>query len=324
MSNTRERDREMENALSPSPAGEIAGRVASLYVYPIKSCRGISLSQASLTPTGFRWDRNWLIVNSKGRGLTQRVEPKLSLIEVEMPKHAFAHDWHPDNNSNMLVRAPGMDVLKVSLTKPEKIADDVSVWEWFGSALDEGEEASNWFSIFVGKPCRLVRFDSASETRPVDPNYASGHFAMFSDMYPFLLISQGSLDALNELLKEPVPINRFRPNILVDGCEPFAEDLWTEILIDNFTFHGVKLCSRCKVPTINQDTGIGGEEPIETLRSFRSDKFLQPQKKPQGKIYFGQNMVWKDGFGDGIAKKIEIGDSVLVLGKLSSPTEAAT
>lgn len=163
---------------------------------------------------GFRWDRNWLIVNSKGRGLTQRVEPKLSLIEVEMPKHAFAHDWHPDNNSNMcklfylvsstyedisflffllvftVVRAPGMDVLKVSLAKPEKIADGVSVWEWFGSALDEGDEASNWFTDFVGKPCRLVRFNSASETRPVDPNYAPGHFAMFSDMYPFLLISQ--------------------------------------------------------------------------------------------------------------------------------------
>ncbi|KAF3499194.1 hypothetical protein F2Q69_00042536 [Brassica cretica] len=314
----------MENALSPSPAGEITGRVASLYVYPIKSCRGISLSQASLTPTGFRWDRNWLIVNSKGRGLTQRVEPKLSLIEVEMPKHAFAQDWEPDNNSNMVVRAPGMDVLMVSLAKPEKIADGVSVWEWFGSALDEGEEASNWFTTFVGKPCRLVRFDSDSETRPVDPNYAPGHFAMFSDMYPFLLISQGSLDALNELLKKPVPISRFRPNILVDGCEPFAEDLWTEILIDNITFHGVKLCSRCKVPTINQDTGIGGEEPIETLRSFRSDKVLQPQKKPQGKIYFGQNMVLKDGFGDGITKTIEIGDSVFVLGKLSSPTEAAT
>lgn len=84
-----------------------------------------------------------------------------------------------------------MDVLKVSLAKPEKIADGVSVWEWFGSALDEGEEASNWFTTFLGKPCRLVRF-ADSETRPVDPNYAPGHFAMFSDMYPFLLISQVS------------------------------------------------------------------------------------------------------------------------------------
>jgi uncharacterized protein YcbX len=223
-----------------------------------------------------------------------------------------------------VVRAPGMDALKVSLAKPDKIADGVSVWEWSGSALDEGEEASQWFTNFVGKPCRLVRFNSAYETRPVDPNYAPGHIAMFSDMYPFLLISQGSLDSLNKLLKEPVPINRFRPNIFVDGCEPFAEDLWTEILINGFTFHGVKLCSRCKVPTISQETGIGGQEPIETLRTFRSDKVLQPKSKPHGKIYFGQNMVWKDGFGDGIGKTIEIGDSVVVLRKLSSPAEAAT
>uniref|UniRef100_A0A1J3HW29 Mitochondrial amidoxime reducing component 2 n=1 Tax=Noccaea caerulescens TaxID=107243 RepID=A0A1J3HW29_NOCCA len=316
----------MENVFSPSPsmAGEIGARVSSLFVYPIKSCGGISLSQAALTPTGFRWDRNWLIVNSKGRGLTQRVEPKLALIEVEMPKHAFSEDWDPEKSSNMVVRAPGMDALKVSLAKPDKIAEGVSVWEWSGSALDEGEEASQWFTNFVGKPCRLVRFDSGSETRPVDPNYAPGHYAMFSDMYPFLLISQGSLDSLNKLLKEPVPINRFRPNIFVDGCEPFAEDLWTEILIKDFTFHGVKLCSRCKVPTINQETGIGSQEPIETLRNFRSDKALQPKKKPQGKIYFGQNMVWKDRFGHGMRKRIEIGDSVVVLRKLYSPAEASS
>ncbi|CAN8303816.1 unnamed protein product [Cochlearia groenlandica] len=311
--------------LSSSPASEVAARVLSLFIYPIKSCKGISLSEASLTPTGFRWDRNWLIVNSKGRGLTQRVEPKLALIEVEMPKLAFAEEWEPELRSNMVVRAPGMDPLKVSLAKPYKTLDGVSVWEWSGSALDEGEEASRWFTYFLGKPCRLVRFDSASQTRPVDPDYAPGHFAMFSDMYPFLLISQGSLDSLNKLLKEPIPINRFRPNILIDGCEPFDEDLWTEILIDNLTFHGVKLCSRCKVPTINQETGIGGQEPIETLRSFRADRVLQPKKKPQGKIFFGQNMVWKDSFGEKEMKKtIEIGDVVVVLRKTSSPSEAAT
>ncbi|ESQ30907.1 hypothetical protein EUTSA_v10011673mg [Eutrema salsugineum] len=314
----------MENVLSPSLAGEIGARVSSLFVYPIKSCRGVSLSQAALTPTGFQWDRNWLIVNSKGRGLTQRVEPKLSLIEVEMPKHAFEEDWEPEKSSNMVVRAPGMDALKVSLAKPEKIAHGVSVWEWSGSALDEGEEASQWITNFLGKPCRLVRFNSASETRPVDPDYAPGHYAMFSDMYPFLLISQGSLDSLNKLLKEPVPINRFRPNIFVDGCEPFAEDLWREILINDFTFHGVKLCSRCKVPTIKQETGVGGQEPIKTLRNFRSDKVIQPKKKPQGKIYFGQNMIWKDRVSDVMGKTIKVGDPVVVLAKLSSPAEAAT
>lgn len=134
-------------------------------------------------------------MNSKGRGLTQRVEPKLALIEVELPQHAFGEEWEPEKSSNMgqivfmssssvdfsfmtivfflsfwlrflfsVVRAPGMDVLKVSLAKPDKITDGVSVWEWSGSALDEGEEASQWFTNFVGKPCRLVRFDSGLYT----------------------------------------------------------------------------------------------------------------------------------------------------------------
>ncbi|XP_062005989.1 uncharacterized protein LOC133723185 [Rosa rugosa] len=139
-----------------------------------------------------------------------------------------------------------MDVLKVSLTTPQEIADGVSVWEWSGAALDEGADASKWFSDYLGKPSRLVRFNAASETRPVEPEYAPGHRIMFSDMYPYMLSSQGSLDALNELLKEPIPVNRFRPNILVNGCEPFSEDLLTEIRIDKLTFQGVKLCSRCK------------------------------------------------------------------------------
>jgi uncharacterized protein YcbX len=113
-----------------------------------------------------------------------------------------------------VVRAPGMDALKVSLAKPDKIADGVSVWEWSGSALDEGEEASQWFTNFVGKPCRLVRFNSAYETRPVDPNYAPGHIAMFSDMYPFLLISQvrgsNSISFFRFCVKQSRAISRVR------------------------------------------------------------------------------------------------------------------
>ncbi|XP_021901683.1 mitochondrial amidoxime-reducing component 1-like isoform X2 [Carica papaya] len=265
---------------------EGVAKVASLFVYPIKSCRGISVSQALLTPSGFRWDRNWLIVNYKGRAYTQRVEPKLALIEVELPKDAFLEDWEPTDNSYMVIKAPGMEGLKVSLSKPQEIADGVSVWEWSGSALDEGEEASKWFTNYLGKPSRLVRFNAASETRPVDPEYAPGHTTMFSDLFPFMLISQGSLDALNKLLREPVPISRFRPNIFVDGCEPYAEDLWTEIRINKFTFQGVKLCSRCK-------------------------------------IYFGQNMVWKNTHTEGKGKIIKVGDPIFVLRKVSSAAEAA-
>ncbi|KAI3682827.1 hypothetical protein L1987_83123 [Smallanthus sonchifolius] len=159
-----------------------------------------------------------------------------------------------------------------------------------GSALDEGDEASKWFIDYLGKPSRLVRFNEESETRPVDPNYAPGFRVMFSDGYPFLLASRGSLDSLNERLEDPVPINRFRPkyvsvfttlvhsSILVDGCEPFSEDLWKEIKIENLTFHGVKLCSRCKIPTINQENAVSASEPTETLMKFRSGKVVSGSK----------------------------------------------
>ncbi|PRQ49172.1 putative molybdenum cofactor sulfurtransferase [Rosa chinensis] len=109
-----------------------------------------------------------------------------------------------------------MDVLKISMSPPQEIADGVSIWEWFGAALDEGVDASKWFSDYLGKPSRLVHFNA-------------------------------SLDTLNEHLKDPVPINRFRPNILVDGCEPFSEDLWTNVRINNFTFQCCMLCFRCQV-----------------------------------------------------------------------------
>ncbi|KAI4332082.1 hypothetical protein L6164_017020 [Bauhinia variegata] len=304
-------------------SAETIPRVSSIFVYPIKSCRGISVSQAPLTPTGFRWDREWLVVNDKGRAYTQRVEPKLALVQVELQSETFAEGWEPTKDSYMVLKAPGMQALKVCLSKPREVADGVSVWEWSGSALDEGAEASQWFTDYLGKTSRLVRFNAASEARAVDRNYGPGHTTMFSDGYPFLLLSQESLDALNNLLKEPLPINRFRPNILVEGAEPFSEDLWTEIKISKFTFQGVKLCSRCKVPTINQATGIAGPEPTETLTRFRSGKVLKPSGKNQGKVYFGQNMVWKDYSVGGKGNFIKVGDPVFVLHKISSVAEAA-
>ncbi|XP_031501425.1 uncharacterized protein LOC116265044 [Nymphaea colorata] len=297
--------------------------VSSIFVYPIKSCRGISVPSASISSTGFRWDRQWVVVNSKGRAYTQRVEPKLALVEPEFPREAFDEAWEPSCGSYLVLRAPGMDTLKVSLSKRYNILDGVSVWEWSGSAYDEGDEATNWFSEYLGKPSRLVRFNTENETRPVDSNYASGYETMFSDGYPFLLISQGSLDALNKLLKEPVPIDRFRPNILVEGCDPFAEDLWAEVKISGAKFHGVKLCSRCKVPTINQENAIAGDEPIKTLREFRSDEILRPTKKSQKKVYFGQNLVCEESRSSGKETSIRVGDPVYVIRKFSSHADAA-
>ncbi|KAG5006079.1 hypothetical protein JHK85_024621 [Glycine max] len=176
---------------SSTPATPSA-KVSAIFIYPIKSCRAISVSRAPLTPTGFRWDRQWMVVNSQGRMYTQRVEPRLALVEVELPSEAFLENWEPTQDSYMVVNAPGMQPLKICLSQQGKeVANAVSVWEWTGSALDEGAEASQWFSDYLGKPCQLVRFNSASEVRPVDPDYVKGqHQTTFTDGYPFLLASQ--------------------------------------------------------------------------------------------------------------------------------------
>ncbi|CAL5086840.1 unnamed protein product [Urochloa decumbens] len=291
-------------------SGGPAATVTSVFVYPIKSCRGISVPQAPITATGFRWDRQWMVVNSEGRGRTQRVEPKLALIQVELPPEAFNEDWQPTPDDNMVIRAPGMDPLKIPLASECATVYDVSVWEWSGSAYDEGPEVAEWFSTFFGNPTRLVRFNEESETRLTDPDYARGYKTMFSDGFPFLITSQGSLDALNEILKEPIPINRFRPNILVEGCHPYAEDLWKTIKINKLTFQGVKLCGRCKVPTINQDTGIPSPtEPTETLQTYRSGEVLLPSHKNKRQVYFGQNAVCKESLSaNGEGRMIKIGN----------------
>ncbi|XP_020705307.1 mitochondrial amidoxime-reducing component 1 isoform X2 [Dendrobium catenatum] len=243
-----------------------AATVTSIFIYPIKSCRGISVPQAPITSTGFRWDRQWMVVNSNGRALTQRVEPKLALVEPELPPDALDVNWMPSDSSYM-----------------------------------------------------------ALESRFVDPDYAQGYTAMFSDGFPYLVISQGSLDLLNELLKEPLPINRFRPNILVDGCAPFSEDLWKVTKLNNIAFHGVKLCSRCKVPTINQESGIAGTEPTETLMKFRTDKALKREKINKAKVYFGMNFVCAESLSASTmkGKVVKIGDPIHVLQRYASHADAA-
>ncbi|CAN8246114.1 unnamed protein product [Cochlearia groenlandica] len=302
-------------------------KIQSLTIYPIKSCRGVSVPQATVTHTGFQWDRYWLVVNYKGRACTQRVEPKLALVESELPKEAFFEDWEPTKNSFLVVRAPGMSPLKVPMTKPNSVAEGVSMWEWSGSAFDEGEEAAKWFSDYLGKESRLVRFNKETETRPSPPEYAEGYSTTFADTFPFLVASQASLDQLNTLLPEPVLINRFRANIIVDNCDPFGEDLWDEIKINDLVLQGVRLCSRCKVPTVNQETGVpGATEPTETLMKFRADNVLMPDKKPSGMVFFGKEMVWNWNIsnGEGKGKKtIKVGDTISVLRKIPSIAEAA-
>ncbi|CAI9301476.1 unnamed protein product [Lactuca saligna] len=298
--------------------------VKSIFIHPIKSCKAISVSQAPLSPTGFVWDRHWVVINSKGRAYTQRVEPKLALVQVEMPMEAFSLGWEPKKTSYMVARGPGMTTeLKISLTKPSLRSDGISVWEWCGSALDEGDEAAKWFTEFLGKPSRLVRFNEETETRPADPLFAPGFNVKFTDAFPILLASQASLDAVNEQLKEPVSINRFRPNIYVEGCESFAEDLWKHIKINGLTFKGVMLCPRCKVPTINQEDATVGSEPTATMMKFRSAKVLEVNPtKYKGRVYLGHMMVC-ESIDNNWRKVINVGDVIHVEEAFASYADVA-
>ncbi|KAF8759254.1 hypothetical protein HU200_010289 [Digitaria exilis] len=238
----------------------------------------------------FRWDRQWVVVNAKGRAYTQRVEPTLALVQVELPPEAFTEDWEPTVDDHMVITAPGMDPLKIPLATEHATVDDVSVWEWSGSAYDEGTDAAEWFSAYFGKPSRLVRFKAESETRPTDPDYAQGYKIMFADLFPFLVASQS--------LQGTYPVSQF---ILAAGCI---------MLVD-------------LVPTINQDNGTFGTEPTETLLTFRSDEVLRPSHKNTRQVYFGQNLVCKESLsGKGNGKIIKVGDPVYVLQAFTSSNEA--
>ncbi|KAG0582091.1 hypothetical protein KC19_3G033400 [Ceratodon purpureus] len=291
--------------------------VKALFIYPVKSCRGIAVPHAAITPTGFKWDRQWMIVNQNGKLLTQRAVKKLALVEVTLPDEALDCRWgslSPD--AALHIKAPGMEPLHIPLVPqyPLEKVENITCWEWSGTALSEGVEAAEWLTKYIGKPASLVRFDNENAVRPTDPDFAVGHKVSFSDGYPFLLISQASLDGLNEKLSADLPIDRFRPNIYVDGCEAFAEDKWETFRIGDLQFHGVKLCSRCTVPTIDQQTAEAGKEPTQTLRSFRKGSFLDIESM-KNEVFFGQNITCEDAGlpVNGIAPAVRVGDVVRVL-----------
>jgi uncharacterized protein len=247
-------------------------RVSALYIYPIKSCRGLSVEHVELDRLGPLHDRRFMLVDPDGTFVTQRSLPVLTLAEVRLT-----------SAEQLEVTAPRMPTLHVPLRAPANEPRAVQVWAYQGAAQDMGQEAADWFSTFVGRPLRLVRFPEAG-VRQVNPAYAppGDHRVAFADGYPILLISQASLDDLNTRLPEPVPMERFRPNLVVTGCEPYAEDAVTQLRIGEVTMHVVKPCERCKVTTIDPRTAAVGKEPLKTLSSYR---------RQGGKVLFGQNCV---------------------------------
>lgn len=260
--------------------------VTRLFVYPLKGAAGMALDAAELDALGFRWDRRWLMVDRAGRFLSQREHPRLALVRTSLEA------------DRLVLEAPGVGRLEVPLEAVARERMRVEIWNDVVAASPVGPEADAWASALTGASTRLVRFPDDA-VRPVNPRYATGPADRvgFVDGYPLLLISEASLDELNRRLPAPVPMNRFRPSMVVGGTAPHAEDGWRRIRAGGVELHVVKPCARCVVTTTDQATGAVGKEPLRTLSRYR---------KVGSNVLFGQNVIHA---GRGT---IRVGDEVVL------------
>ncbi len=275
---------------------EASLRVSALYTYPIKSCAGLTHAEILLDQRGPVFDRRWMVVADsdlmRGIFLTQRELPRMALIRPH-----FGID-------SLRVDAPDRPTLDVSLAEHGGRSLDVVIWKDATKGLDEGDEAAAWFSDFLETPVRLVRMAEAT-VRPVSLHYTDQSAQVsFADGYPLLLTTDASLEDLNARMirrgEQPVPMNRFRPNVVVSGAEPFEEDTWHEITIGAIPFEVCKPCARCSIPTVDQARGDAPDvrEPTATLATFR--------RTSESKVMFGQNVIHR-GLGT-----LCVGDRVTV------------
>lgn len=231
--------------------------LSGVYVYPIKSCAGISLKSAELSATGLRHDRRWMLVDRTGEYMSQRAHPRMALISTRF------------SGEHLIASAPGMPDLEMPLRQENENLIDVRVCGDNSRGAPVGGEADGWFGKFLRFPCRLIRKPD-DDPRLVDSLYASsGDQVGFADGFAFLLISEASLADLNDRLEDPLPMNRFRPNFVVTGCGPYAEDGWSRISIGSVPFCVAEACPRCAVTMVDQETGSRGKEPLRTLATYR-------------------------------------------------------
>ena len=263
--------------------------VTELVIYPIKSCAGISVPEAQFGISGLQangvHDREWMLVTREGLFLTQREYPRMALVRPRI------------NGDAVEVTAPGMSPLHLPLAH-DPVASNLTVQIWDHSviAADCGDAAAAWFSDAVQGPCRLVRF-RPDVHRPTSTKWTGGAPAetRFADGYPILVIGQASLDDLNARLKnagrDPLPMNRFRPNLVVDGLEAFEEDYVESFSAGGLALRPVKPCARCPIPAIDQATGIPGPDPLDILQTYRANARME------GAVCMGMNAIVSEGDG---------------------------
>jgi len=265
--------------------------LSSLHVYPLKSARGISVDSVELDDFGPVLDRRWMLVGPDRVVVTQREAHRLALVQVDIA------------DGELQLAAPGAGRLEVGQGGATSPLVEVEIWDDRCRARDLGDDAARWFTGFLGQPVRLV-FMPAETFRPVDSNHVDQpRRVSFADGFPLLLIGDGSLAELNRRLARPVPMNRFRPNLVLAGTEPFAEDGWASVQVGSVVFDVVKPCARCVVTTIDQQTAEPGGEPLRTLATFR---------RRENGVHFGQNLLHR------APGRIRVGDPAVAV--LRSPS----
>jgi uncharacterized protein YcbX len=261
--------------------------LSGIYIYPIKSLGGISLQKAELEQRGLEYDRRWLLIDEHGIFITQRKFFTLAMLQVAIQ----------DQTLTVLHKKDPLQTISFSITEHLNEKINVTIWDDYATAFEVNPRVSQWFSDYLNMKVKLVVMP-VDEQRLVDPNYAShGEIVSFADAYPCLIIGQSSLDHLNNKLADPVSMDRFRPNFVFTGGEAHLEDNFKSFQIGQALFSAVKLCARCVLTTVDQQTGIKGQEPLRTLAGYRTIN---------KKVMFGQNLLHK---GTGT---ITVGDKLTI------------
>lgn len=252
----------------------MSARISQLVIYPIKSCGGCFVEERELAPGGLLGDRRYMLIDEQGEFVTRRTVPRLCLAQVTLRGDEFSV-FVPDQSPLDLGFRPGSDA-------PEW-GDMVRSRVWRDEVMArEHREGSAWFTAFLGRAVRLVHMPDDA-LRQVNPARARlGDVVSFADGYPLLLCTEASLDDLNRRLDAPLPMNRFRPNVVVKGTRAFEEDSWTSVDLGGIAFDVPKGCDRCAVTTFEEGTGRSGKEPLKTLATFR---------KREGAVWFGVNLI---------------------------------
>lgn len=263
--------------------------ITNISIYPVKSLRGVELDHAAVQNRGLEGDRRWMLIDNNNRFISQRECPKMSTIRAVQVKDGLSLEF------------PDQTKIKVLFPDDSNDIEKVTIWNSTVEAALADENYNSFISNYLGTPCRLVYMPDWA-LRRVNPRFDSGNdIVSFADGYPFLIIGRTSLEELNKRLTEPVPMERFRPNLVFSGGEPFCEDNWSRIRIGEVVFRVVKPCERCVITTIDQNSGKpSGPEPLRTLATFR--------RSAGGTVLFGQNMI-----AENPGPVIKIGDEVEIL-----------